>query len=76
LLGMLLPTSIILAFCLRPPIYFQVSFSGGTEANQILCRQFSSAVSAAVEDVDIGNNDILSSIERQYLILQVSIISP
>lgn len=38
--------------------------SGGTEANQILCRQFSSAVSAAVEDVDIGNNDLLSSIEH------------
>lgn len=38
--------------------------SGGTEANQILCGQFSSAVSAAVEDVDIGNNDLLSSIEH------------
>ncbi|KAL3611091.1 hypothetical protein D5086_002111 [Populus alba] len=38
--------------------------SGGTKANQILCGQFSSAVSAAVEDVDIGNNDLLASIEH------------
>ncbi|KAF9665472.1 hypothetical protein SADUNF_Sadunf16G0126300 [Salix dunnii] len=38
--------------------------SGGTKANQILCGQFSSAVSAALEDVDIANNDLLSSIEH------------
>ncbi|KAB5520273.1 hypothetical protein DKX38_024592 [Salix brachista] len=38
--------------------------SGGTEANQILRGQFSSAVSAALEDVDIANNDLLSSIEH------------
>ncbi|CAK7331674.1 unnamed protein product [Dovyalis caffra] len=37
---------------------------GGTEANQILRGRFSSAVSAAVEDVDIANNDLLSSIEH------------
>ncbi|KAG5223049.1 kinesin-related protein [Salix suchowensis] len=38
--------------------------SGGTKANQILRGQFSSAVSAALEDVDIANNDLLSSIEH------------
>ncbi|KAJ6904831.1 kinesin-like protein KIN-5D [Populus alba x Populus x berolinensis] len=37
---------------------------GGTEANQILRGQFSSTVSAAVEDVDIANNNLLSSIEH------------
>lgn len=41
------------------------------EANQILRAQFSSAVSAAVEDVDVANNSLLSSIDRQYLILLV-----
>ncbi|KAJ6299692.1 hypothetical protein OIU76_020634 [Salix suchowensis] len=38
--------------------------SGGTKVNQILRGQFSSAVSAALEDVDIANNDLLSSIEH------------
>ncbi|KAF9675300.1 hypothetical protein SADUNF_Sadunf09G0017700 [Salix dunnii] len=37
---------------------------GGTEANQILRGQFSSAVSAAVEDVDLANNNLFSSIEN------------
>ncbi|KAF2283372.1 hypothetical protein GH714_003589 [Hevea brasiliensis] len=37
--------------------------SGGMEANQILCTRFSSAVSAALEDVDVANNDLLSSID-------------
>ncbi|KAG5238161.1 hypothetical protein OIU78_007883 [Salix suchowensis] len=37
---------------------------GGTEANQSLRGQFSSAVSAAVEDVDLANNNLLSSIEN------------
>ncbi|KAJ6895398.1 kinesin-like protein KIN-5D [Populus alba x Populus x berolinensis] len=37
---------------------------GGTEASQILRGQFSSTVSAAVEDVDIANNNLLSSIEH------------
>ena len=39
------------------------------EANQILRARFSSAVSTALEDVDIANKDLLSSIDRQYLIL-------
>ena len=40
------------------------------EANQILRARFSSAVSTALEDVNIANKDLLSSIDRQYLILQ------
>ena len=38
------------------------------EANQILRARFSSAVSTALEDVDIANKDLLSSIDCQYLI--------
>lgn len=37
--------------------------SGGMEANQVLCTRFSSAVSAALEDVDVANNNLLSSID-------------
>lgn len=51
--------------------HFSFSFSirRGREANQILRARFSSAVSTALEDVDIANKDLLSSIDRQYLIL-------
>ncbi|KDP44156.1 hypothetical protein JCGZ_05623 [Jatropha curcas] len=38
--------------------------SGGMEANQVLCTQFSSSVSAALEDVDAANNNLLSSIDH------------
>uniref|UniRef100_A0A2P2MQ15 Kinesin motor domain-containing protein n=2 Tax=Rhizophora mucronata TaxID=61149 RepID=A0A2P2MQ15_RHIMU len=37
--------------------------SGGTEANQRLCSQFSSAMSAATGNVEIANNDLLSSVD-------------
>ncbi|KAH7511228.1 hypothetical protein FEM48_Zijuj02G0085600 [Ziziphus jujuba var. spinosa] len=37
--------------------------SGGTEANHALRARFSSAVSAAIEDADIANKNILSSID-------------
>ncbi|XP_021279236.1 kinesin-like protein KIN-5D [Herrania umbratica] len=37
---------------------------GGMEANQILCDQFSSAVSTALEDVDAANNSCLTSIDH------------
>ncbi|XWS53209.1 hypothetical protein CRYUN_Cryun11dG0138300 [Craigia yunnanensis] len=37
---------------------------GGMEANQILCDQFSSAVSTALEDVDTANKSCLTSIDH------------
>ncbi|CAI0545219.1 unnamed protein product [Linum tenue] len=37
---------------------------GGMEANQALRTKFSSAVSAALEDADVANNDLLSSIDN------------
>lgn len=40
------------------------SIRGGTEANQALRTRFSSAVSAAIEDADTANKDLLSSIDR------------
>ncbi|XP_062012533.1 kinesin-like protein KIN-5D [Rosa rugosa] len=36
----------------------------GTEANQVLRERFSSAVSAALEDVDVADKDLLSSIDH------------
>lgn len=36
---------------------------GGMEANQNLCTRFSSAVSSALEDVDVANKNLLSSID-------------
>lgn len=45
-----------------------LSFSrGGLEANQNLRDQFSSAVSTALEDADAANNNLLTSIDSQYL---------
>ncbi|CAN6692561.1 unnamed protein product [Malus baccata var. baccata] len=38
----------------------------GTEVNQTLRDRFSSSVSAALEDVDIADKNLLSSIDRQY----------
>ncbi|EEF29570.1 kinesin-like protein KIN-5D [Ricinus communis] len=38
--------------------------SGGMEANHVLRTQFSSAVSAAIEDVDAANNNLLSCIDH------------
>ncbi|XP_065866985.1 kinesin-like protein KIN-5D isoform X2 [Euphorbia lathyris] len=38
--------------------------SGGIEANQALRARFSSAVSAGLEDVDLANNNLLSSIDH------------
>ncbi|KAE8656849.1 putative nfrkb [Hibiscus syriacus] len=38
--------------------------SGGMEANRIFCDQFSSAVSAALEDVNTENNSCLTSIDH------------
>jgi hypothetical protein len=49
---------------------FPFSIRRGMEANQILRSQFSSAVSIALDDVNIANKDLLSSIDSQYLILQ------
>lgn len=37
----------------------------GTEANQALRDRFSSAVSAALEDVDAADKNLLSSIDRE-----------
>lgn len=37
---------------------------GGMEANQNLCTRFSSAVSSALEDVDVANKNLLSSIDH------------
>ncbi|KAK9280536.1 hypothetical protein L1049_014228 [Liquidambar formosana] len=37
---------------------------GGMEANQILRARFSSAVSSAIEDVDVANKNLLSSIDH------------
>lgn len=38
------------------------------EANQVLRAQLSSAASNTLEDAEIANKDINSSIERQYLV--------
>ncbi|KAF2300458.1 hypothetical protein GH714_013535 [Hevea brasiliensis] len=38
--------------------------SGGMEANQVLRTRFSSAVSTALEDVDVANNSLLLSINH------------
>lgn len=48
---------------------FLLSIRSGMEANQDLRAQFSSAMSAALGDVESANKDLLSSIDRQYLIL-------
>jgi len=48
---------------------FLLSIRRGMEANQDLRAQFSSAMSAALGDVESANKDLLSSIDRQYLIL-------
>lgn len=45
------------------------SIRGGTEAIETLRARFSYAVSAALEDADIANRNMLSSIDRQYLFL-------
>lgn len=44
------------------------------EANQALRARFSSAVATTVEDAGIANNDINSSIDRQYLELYICMI--
>ena len=36
------------------------------EANQNLRTRFSSAVSSALEDVDVANKNLLSSIDRKH----------
>lgn len=41
---------------------------GGIEANQALRARFSSAVSTTLEDAEVANKDIDSSVDRQYLI--------
>lgn len=38
------------------------------DANQILRSRFSSAVSSTLEDADIANKNLLSSIDRKYLV--------
>lgn len=47
---------------------FISSIRRGTEANQALRDKFSLAVSAALEDVDVADKNLLSSIDRQYLV--------
>lgn len=47
--------------------HFSFHTRGGMEANQNLRGRFSSAVSTALEDVDLANNNLLTSIDRQYL---------
>lgn len=44
------------------------NFRGGMEANKTLRDQFSSAVSTALEDIDVANKGLLSSIDSQYQI--------
>ncbi|GLT33853.1 hypothetical protein SLA2020_084100 [Shorea laevis] len=39
---------------------------GGMETNQSLCARFSSAASTALEDVDIANNNFLTSIDNSF----------
>lgn len=41
----------------------------GIEANQALRSRFSSAMSTTLEDAEIANKDINSSVDREYLIL-------
>ena len=40
---------------------------GGMEANQNIHAQFSSAVSTALQDADVANSSLLTSIDCQYL---------
>ncbi|KAJ4830991.1 Kinesin-like protein KIN-5D [Turnera subulata] len=44
---------------------------GGTDANEMLLARFSSAASAALNDVDVANSGLLSAIDRQYHSLQL-----
>lgn len=51
--------------------YFLISIRDGTESNQALRARFSSAASAALEDVDSANKNLLSSVDRQCPTLTV-----
>lgn len=40
---------------------------GGMEANQNIVARFSSAVSTALQDADVANRNLLTSIDCRYL---------
>lgn len=45
-------------------LFHKLLIRGGIEANETLRSRFSSAVSVALEDADIANKNMLSSIDR------------
>lgn len=45
--------------------HFPISIRDGMESNEALRARFSSAASAALEDVDNANKNLLSSVDRE-----------